>query len=450
MDKTHTFAANYRDEIVRAIYQHAEIIAGRVVREKTSPRKTRWDQRLDDIVTSRWLGFPLMGLLLTGVLWLTVVGANYPSQLLATILFWGEKQLVELFQFLNFPPWLSGVLVKGTYRSMAWVVSVMLPPMAIFFPCFTLLEDLGYLPRVAFNLDRFFKKAGAHGKQALTMSMGFGCNAAGVTSCRIIDSPRERLIAILTNNFVPCNGRFPLLITLSVIFVGSSLPAHRSWVATAVITLIVLLGITVTFMTSWLLSRTLLKGLPSSFALELPPYRPPQIGKVIVRSVLDRTVLVLGRAVAFAAPAGAITWILANTYIGKYNMISYLAGWLHPYGQSLGLDGYILTAFFLGLPANEIVLPILIMSYTSAGAMVELESLETLRTLLVDHGWTWVTAVSMMLFSLLHFPCSTTLWTIRKETGSWLWTLTAFGLPLVTASLVTFLFNQTVKLLGLF
>ncbi|MEM5770065.1 MAG: nucleoside recognition domain-containing protein, partial [Bacillota bacterium] len=333
---------------------------------------------------------------------------------------------------------------------LAWVVSVMLPPMAIFFPLFTLLEDLGYLPRIAFNLDNAFKKAKACGKQALTMCMGFGCNAAGIVSCRIIDSPRERLIATLTNNFVPCNGRFPTLIAVATIFMGGAVAStYETAVAAATVTGLVLLGITVTFITSWALSHTILKGEPSSMTLELPPYRKPQLGAILYRSIIDRTIFVLMRAVTVAAPAGALTWLLGNIFIDDLSIISHCANFLAPLGHAIGLDGFILMAFILGLPANEIVIPILIMAYMSSGYMLEFASLEELRNLFVANGWTWLTAVNTMLFSLLHWPCATTLISLKKETGSSKWTGVAFLLPTVIAFTVCFMIAQIAYFFGL-
>ncbi|WP_333870210.1 nucleoside recognition domain-containing protein [Desulforamulus putei] len=434
------------DAVVSKIYHKAEEITQRVVTRREKPG-VDWDEKLDNILTSRVWGFPSMLLLLGVVFWLTVAGANYPSQVIASALFWGQDRLSDFLYWLQAPAWVKGFFVEGMYRCLAWVVSVMLPPMAIFFPCFTLLEDLGYLPRVAFNLDRFFKTAGAHGKQALTMSMGFGCNAAGVVACRIIESPRERLIAILTNNFVPCNGRFPTLIALAGLLVFG---LGNSLATTAVVVGVVLFGIAVTLAVSWVLSQTLLKGVPSSFTLELPPYRKPQVGKIIVRSIFDRTLFVLGRAVCVAAPAGAVIWLLANIRIGNLSLLAHGANWLNPLAQQMGLDGFILMAFILGLPANEIVLPILIMGYLAAGAMTELESLQDLYHLfVVQHGWTWVTAVCMMLFSLLHFPCGTTLWTIWRESGSVKWACLAAFIPLGIACTVCFIAAQTARILGL-
>lgn len=323
----------------------------------------------------------------------------------------------------------------------------MLPPMAIFFPLFTLLEDLGYLPRIAFNLDKYFKKCRACGKQALTMCMGFGCNAAGIVGCRIIDSPRERMIAMLTNNFVPCNGRFPTLIAvLAMFFVGTGGGLLRSLWSALLLTGLIVLGILMTFFVSAALSRTVLKGTPSSFTLELPPYRKPQIGKVIIRSIFDRTLFVLGRAAAVAAPAGIVIWLLANISIGNITLLSRCAGFLDPFARLFGLDGVILLAFILGLPANEIVVPIIIMTYLSAGSLIEMNDLSALRMLLVENGWTWATAISVMLFSLMHWPCSTTCLTIRKETKSWKWTIAAFLIPTGFGLLACFLFTRIAQI----
>jgi len=443
-------AGGRQDAFRDNIYQAAEkITAGSVSREAGG--RADWDRKIDNILTSPVWGFPIMFGLLAIVFWLTVSGANYPSTVLAEGLFWVEARLTGLFVALNAPDWLHGFLVLGVYRCLAWVVSVMLPPMAIFFPLFTLLEDAGYLPRVAFNLDSLFKKAGAHGKQALTMSMGFGCNAAGIIACRIIDAPRERLVATLTNFFVPCNGRFPTLIALATVFTGGAVAASLSNVAaTLAVSGLVVLGIALTLLVSWLLSHTLLKGIPASFTLELPPYRKPQVVRVIVRSVLDRTVFVLARAMLIAAPAGGIIWLLANSTVGDASMLALMAGWLDPLARHMGLDGFILLAFILGLPANEIVLPILIMSYVSGGALVEPDSLEALRQLLVDgHGWTWLTALCTMLFFLCHWPCGTTLYTIRKEQNSRCWALAAALLPTAAGIGLCTAVNYLVRGLGL-
>lgn len=431
-----------QDRIVTAIYRRAETVAAQVV--QAPPRPARgWEVFVDDLLTSRLLGYPVMLALLGLILWLTLAGANIPSTLLARLFLGLQDKLTALCQLTGVPEWLHGVLVLGVYGTAAWVVAVMLPPMAIFFPLFTLLEDLGYLPRVAFNLDRFFRKAGTQGKQALTMGMGFGCNAAGVVACRIIASPRERLIATLTNVFVPCNGRLPTLIALAGVLGGGTAAAAGAVAG------LVLLGVAVTFLVAWVLGRTLLRGTPSAFALELPPYRPPQLGRILVRSFCDRTFVVLKRAVTVAAPAGAVIWVLANVNLGGTSLLIRMAGGLDPLGRLLGLDGFILTAFILGLPANEIVLPILLMGYLAAGTMVKVTSVTTLHDLLLANGWTWLTVLNTMLFSLLHYPCATTLLTIRKETGNWQWTVTAALIPTLVALIVCFLTTQGARLLGL-
>ncbi len=392
-------------------------------------RYTRTDYRrreefIDRIVTGRFTGGLIMILLLLGVFWLTMEGANVPSRLLWDFLFSMEPRLSAMLTWLSVPDPLIRLLTDGAYRVLAWVVSVMLPPMAIFFPLFTLLEDLGYLPRVAFNMDRAFLRCRACGKQCLTMAMGLGCNAAGVVGCRIIDSPRERLIAILTNSMVPCNGRFPTLITLITLFFLAD-----SFSSALLLTVLILLGVAATLFCSWFLSMTLLKGVPSSFTLELPPYRRPQLGRVVVRSVFDRTLFVLGRAAAVAAPAGVLIWLLANLRPGGQSLLASVTGVLDPFARLLGLDGVILTAFILGFPANEIILPIILMAYLQTGTLVEMTDPAALFTLLTANGWTGKTALCMMLFCLFHWPCSTTCLTIRKETGSWKWTAAAAALP---------------------
>ncbi len=437
-----------KDYIVTSIVKTGEDISKKVVSFKDK-NYNQLERKIDGILTSKTFGIPIMIALLGIVFWITIKGANVPSNILAKGLFWIEARLSTFLKLIKAPIWVHDILVLGVYRTLAWVISVMLPPMAIFFPLFTLLEDLGYLPRVAFNLDYYFKKAGAHGKQALTMCMGFGCNAAGVISCRIIDSPRERLIAIITNNFVPCNGRFPILISLASIFIASSTGAFRSLVATLSVLTSILLGVIITLFISKLLSKTILKGLPSSFTLELPPYRKPQIGRIIVGSIFDRTLFVLGRAVMVAAPAGLVIWVMANIRINDINILTYCAQFLNPFAQVLGLDGYILMAFILGLPANEIVIPILIMSYMSTGSMLELDSLREMKQLLVNNGWTWLTAVCTMLFALNHWPCGTTLLTIRKETQSLKWTLISFLVPTITGIVVCFIVAQGARLFGL-
>ena len=400
------------------------------------------DKKIDKLFTSKLTGIPIMLLMFGIIFWLTIVGANYPSEVLSSLLFSFEDNLLFICNILHCPIWLSDLIVNGMYKTVAWIISVMLPPMAIFFPLFTLLEDSGFLPRIAFNLDSLFKKASAHGKQALTMCMGFGCNACGVIGARIIESPRERLLAILTNNFVPCNGRFPMLISIITIFlVGNSLFSSNSLLSAFYLTLIILLGVAATLLVSKLLSVTLLKGMPSSFILELPPYRRPQIGKVIIRSIFDRTLFVLGRAISVAAPAGIIIWIMANIYFGDSTLLVHFSNFLNPFAKLLGLDGVILLAFILGFPANEIVMPIIIMSYLSGTSMIEFENLDTLRNLLVLNGWNIKTAICTMIFSLFHFPCATTCLTIKKETNSLKWTLISFVLPTLVGMLCCFVIN---------
>lgn len=430
LDQAGIFEDDLKDRIVSGIVNTAESIASRTVSLPEKPYGKR-DAFWDRILTGRLAGYPAMIGLLALIFWLTITGANYPSALLSSLFFSFQEKLTAAFMAVNAPQWLHGILVLGVYRVLAWVISVMLPPMAIFFPLFTLLEDFGYLPRIAYNLDRPFQCCKACGKQALTMAMGFGCNAAGVTGCRIIDSPRERLIAILTNSFVPCNGRLPALVTLiTLFFTGASSAGPISSLRPALIlTFFILTGVAGTFFVSRLLSATVLKGMPSSFTLELPPYRRPQIGRVIWRSILDRTLFILGRAAAVAAPAGLVIWILANVSIGDISLLARFSGYLDPIGRLMGMDGVILIAFILGLPANEIVIPIIIMAYTSQGTLIEPGNLSDLHTLLISQGWTWVTALCTMVFFLFHWPCSTTLMTIKKETGSLKWTCLAVLLP---------------------
>lgn len=436
------------DALSAAIGRKAQDICREAVRYTAADRLSV-DRRIDRAVTSRWGGYPLMVLLLALVLWITIVGANYPSQWLSQALFWGQEQLTLLCERFHVPDWIHGSLVLGVYRVLAWVVSVMLPPMAIFFPLFTLLEDVGYLPRIAYNLDRPFQRCHACGKQALTMCMGFGCNAAGVVGCRIIDSPRERMLAILTNNLVPCNGRFPTLITLiSLFFIGSAGGGWDSMWAALLLTLLILLGIGATLLLTKLLAVTVLKGTPSAFTLELPPYRPPQVGQVLVRSLLDRTIFVLGRAVAVAAPAGLLIWVMGNVTVGGQTLLSTAAGWLDPIGGLLGMDGAILLAFILGFPANEIVLPLILMIYMAEGTLPNTDGMTNLLALLTENGWTWLTAASTMLFSLFHWPCSTTLLTIKKETGSWKWTGLAALLPTLLGVICCMLLTGIVRLCG--
>lgn len=438
---------NIRDAISEQIYKRAEEIRDKYIKEDKV--KINRDRIIDNYITSKVFGIPLMLLTLAIVFWLTITGANLPSKMIADVLFGIEDKLTIWFNNMNTPSWLHGILILGLYRTLAWVVSVMLPPMAIFFPLFTILEDLGYLPRVAFNLDHLFKRACAHGKQCLTMCMGFGCNAAGIIACRIIESPRERLIAILTNNFVPCNGRFPTLIAVSTVFLVAKEGSGLSLLPALSITALVIIGIAITLLVSYGLSKTILKGVPSTFTLELPPYRVPQIGRVLYTSIIDRTIFVLWRAVIIAAPAGAVTWLLGNIYIGDLSVIGHAAAFLDPLAKIIGLDGFILMAFILGLPANEIVLPILLMSYLSTGAMIEFESIESLRKILLDHGWTYLTALNVMLFSLLHWPCATTLLTIKKETGSLKWTALSALIPTGIAFAVCLVTTMIFKVLGL-
>lgn len=438
-----------RDEMVSVLVTKAECISKNVVTFSIEKYNST-DRKIDNILTSKKFGIPLMVLLLGIIFWITISGANLPSNMLSTGLFWIQDKLTAFFLWLGTPTWVEGILVQGMYRTLAWVVAVMLPPMAIFFPLFTLLEDLGYLPRVAFNLDNFFKKSCACGKQALTMCMGFGCNAAGIIGCRIIDSPRERMIAIITNNFVPCNGRFPTLIAIiTMFFAGMFVGPFQSVISTIILTGVIILGVFMTLMISKVLSKTILKGIPSSFTLELPPYRKPQIGKIIVRSILDRTLFVLGRAIVVAAPAGLVIWMMGNITLGGISLLTHCANFLNPFAHLIGLDGYILMAFILGFPANEIVIPIIIMSYMATGRIIEMDSLVELRNLLVANGWTWVTAVCVMLFSLMHWPCSTTCLTIRKETQSLKWTIISVLIPTITGITLCFLFTSVVRIFRL-
>lgn len=437
---------NLQDKIVVSFIHSAHLICQKVVHYKKQDYNQR-DRQIDRILTNRWSGYPIMIMLLALVFWITITGANYPSQWLSDFLFGLEESLNQFLLFIGSPLWLSEMLVSGVYRVLAWVVSVMLPPMAIFFPLFTLMEDLGYLPRIAFNLDHAFKKCSACGKQALTMCMGFGCNAAGIVGCRIIDSPRERLIAMITNNFVPCNGRFPTLIAIiTMFFIGSEATLKSSLLSAVFLTMLIVLGIIMTLIISKLLSKTILKGVPSSFTLELPPYRKPQVGKVIVRSIFDRTLFVLSRAIAVAAPAGLVIWLMANLSIDGVTILNITSNFLDPFAKVIGLDGVILLAFILGFPANEIVIPIMIMAYLASGSLIEMDNLVTLKSLLVENGWTWITAVNVMLFSLMHWPCSTTLLTIKKEANSWKWAIISFLVPAITGIVICFIFTMGANL----
>ena len=404
------------------------------------------DRKLDRLFTSKITGYPIMLLMLLGIFWITIVGANYPSALLSEMFDSLKVPLTDLFVRLGVSDTVKDIFIDGIYTTLTWVVSVMLPPMAIFFPLFTLLEDSGYLPRVAFNPDKYFKKACAHGKQSITMCMGFGCNACGVTGCRIIDSPRERLIAIITNTFVPCNGRFPGLIALiTIFFAGAGTETGSAFKAALILCLLILFGISITLAVSKILSKTILKGIPSSFVLELPPYRKPQFIQVIIRSILDRTVFVLGRAVVVAAPAGAVIWLTANVYIDGTSILNICTDFLDPFASLIGLDGVILTAFILGWPANEIVIPIMIMTYMATGTLTDYGSLAELKLLFIDNGWTAATALCTMLFSMIHFPCATTTLTVYKETKSIKWTAAAFIIPTLAGILVCFTANKVLN-----
>jgi len=448
----------FYDSLMQGIYESAQGIAARSTVTGLRRVKFDLDRQLDRLLTSRWLGFPVMLLILAVVFWITIAGANVPSQMIATFLLdTVHPALKALGAAIGMPWWLSGFLFDGMYLATAWVIAVMLPPMAIFFPLFTLLEDFGYLPRVAFNLDKLFQKAGAHGKQALTMCMGFGCNAAGVVATRVIDSPRERLIAIITNNFSLCNGRWPTQILIASIFIGTLAPAHVAGVvAAAAVVGIALLGIMAMFVASWLLSRTVLRGEATTFSLELPPYRPPRILQTLYTSIIDRTLIVLWRAVMFALPAGAVIWLISNVSVGGTSVAAHLVGWLNPFGILIGLNGVILLAYIVAIPANEIVIPTVLMLTvltagiagvgSGAGVMFELDSVSQVGDLLRAGGWTLLTGLNLMLFSLLHNPCSTTIYTIYKETRSAKWTTVATALPLVMGFVVTFLVAQVWRL----
>ncbi len=451
---------DFHEKIMEALYTDATRLADRAVTYPDQKPRFDLDRTIDRLVTSRVWGFPLMILMLTLVFWLTISGANYPSSLLYSLLIDTVHPLLKsAAASIGMPWWLSGVLIDGAYLATAWVVSVMLPPMAIFFPLFTLLEDFGYLPRVAFNLDHIFRKAGAHGKQALSMTMGFGCNAAGVISTRIIDSPRERLIAIITNNFSLCNGRWPTQILIATIFIGTLVPAQLGGLISAFAVVgIALLGVLLTFLVSWALSRTILKGEVSTFNLELPPYRPPRILQTLYTSVIDRTLIVLWRAVVFAMPAGIVIWLSANLTIQGTSIAEYLINFLNPFGLLLGLNGVILVAYIVAIPANEIVIPTILMltvlvtgsAGVGAGSGVMFEAQSGMATLdiLTQGGWTLLTGVNLMMFSLIHNPCSTTIYTIYKETNSLKWTAIASLLPVGMGIVVTFFIAQIWRLIA--
>ena len=434
-----------KDEIAVSIGAAADESVKGVV-SVTDEKYLMRDRKIDRILTGKITGVPFMALLLATVLWITIWGANIPSELLGDILFEFENVLLSACIKLKIPEIIYNPLIFGMYRVLSWVVSVMLPPMAIFFPLFTFLEDLGYLPRIAFNLDKTFKKCNACGKQALTMCMGFGCNAVGVTGARIIDSERERIIAILTNSFVPCNGRFPFLVAIISMFLITANSSFSTFFGALILTSFIIIGIFVTFLVSSFLSKTFLKGTTSAFTLELPPYRKPKITQIIVKSVVDRMIFVLGRAVTAAAPAGLIIWFLANITIKDITLLNYISTFLDPFGKLLGLDGVILLAFVLGLPANEIVLPIIIMAYMSKASLVKIEDLSIIKNLFVQNGWTTVTAVCTMVFSLFHWPCATTLMTVKKETKSLKWTFLSLAIPSIVGMTVCFLISTISKL----
>lgn len=432
LEKSGITNKNFKDKIVSNIVKNAEKVSQEVCSFEDRDYSGR-DRKIDKILTSKKFGIPIMILFLGLIFWLTIVGANYPSELLFNLFNSIQIKLINFANYIHCPQWLSNMLINGIYQTLTWIIAVMLPPMAIFFPLFTILEDLGYLPRIAFNMDGFFKKSCCSGKQMITMCMGFGCNACGVTGCRIIDSPRERLISILTNNFVPCNGRFPFLISIATIFIAGAYSAGNGFLSSILSTLaviiVIIFGIFLTLIISKILSNTILKGMPSSIVLELPPYRKPQFGKILVRSIFDRTLFILGRAISVAAPAGLVIWLLANIGINGESLLTIIANFLNPFAKLMGLDGYILTAFILGIPANEIVLPIILMCYLKGGALVKIEDTIQIGQILIQNGWNMLTAMNVMLFTILHFPCATTLLTIKKETNSWKWTGIAFLLP---------------------
>ncbi len=445
---------NFHDNIMESIFNESVQISNKVVKKNGKQTVFSFDQKLDKIVTSRILGFPIMLFLLALVFWLTIVGANVPSDMLFSLLIDKIHPLIKgLFVLIGIPNWITGLLIDGGYMAMAWVVAVMLPPMAIFFPMFTLLEDFGYLPRVAFNMDNLFRKVGAHGKQALTMSMGFGCNAAGVVAARVIDSPRERLIAIITNNFSLCNGRWPTQILIASIFIGALVkPAFAGIVSAGAVVGIAVLGILFSLIVSWGLSRSVLKGEASTFSLELPPYRPPRILQTLYTSLIDRTLVVLWRAIIFAFPAGLVIWLVSNITIEGASLATYIINSLNPFGVLLGMNGVILLAFIIAIPANEIVVPTILMLTVlsvglngvgqGAGVLFDLSSTVQTADILHQGGWTLLTAVNIMLFSLLHNPCSTTIFTIYKETRSLKWTIFSTLLPVAMGIFVTFIVAQ--------
>ncbi len=436
-----------KDMLTARVVEMAENICKETVK-KHKKEYSGFDRKTDKLLTSRLFGYPVMLLLLAVVFWITISGANILSDQLSSLFALIESMLFKLLTNFNTPIWLKSLIIDGIYRVPAWVVSVMLPPMAIFFPLFTLLEDAGYLPRIAFNLDKPFKRCHGCGKQALTMCMGFGCNAAGVIGCRIIDSKRERMLGIITNSLVPCNGRFPAIIAIISMFFVGTVGGLGSILSAAVLTLVILFGILMTLLSTKILSLTLLKGMPSSYTLEMPPYRKPQLGQVIIRSVFDRTLFVLGRSLSVAIPAGIVIWFMANLTLFDATILSHTADFLDPFAALIGLDGVILTAFILGFPANEIVIPIILMAYLSKGSLVELSSLSAMKDILVANGWTFLTALNTIIFSLFHWPCSTTILTIKKETGSKKWALFSAAFPTAIGIIICFLTTLVYKILA--
>ena len=451
---------NFHDTLMESIYANASSISKRSVSLPAEKETVSWEKTLDKILTSRYTGFPIMFLILAVVFWLTIEGANVPSGLIASFLLDTVHPLLKSFAAgIGLPFWLDGVLIDGAYLAMAWVISVMLPPMMIFFPIFTLLEDFGYLPRVSFNMDSIYKRVGAHGKQSLTMAMGFGCNAAGVIATRVIDSPRERLIAIITNNFSLCNGRWPTQILIATIFIGGAVPAYVAGiVSAAAVVSIAVLGVVFSLLVSWGLSKSVLKGEASAFSLELPPYRPPRILQTLYTSLIDRTIFVLWRAIVFAVPAGIVIWLVANVTIDGESLANIYINWVNPFAFILGMNGVIFLAYIIAIPANEIVIPTILMLTVANlgiagvgagnGVMFELDSISGTANILIAGGWTLLTGINLMLFSLLHNPCSTTIYTIYKETKSMKWTLVSTFLPIVMGLIVTFFVTQIWRLIA--
>ena len=441
------FDEDNRENNTFALANLSKEICSKVISKNKKSQVVSRNRKLDKILTSKITGIPIMLLLFGLLFWITAVGANYPSEWLSSLFAVFKENLYTLFEYFKMPEFFTGLIIDGVYTTLTWVVSVMLPPMAIFFPLFSIIEDSGYLPRIAFNLDRFFSKFGAHGKQSLTMAMGIGCNACGVTGCRIIESPQEKKIAILTNNFMPCNGRIPMLIALIIMFFAGSGFGFFSLVKVAVILLsIIVMCVIMTLAVSKILSMTVAKGESSSFVLELPPYRKPQIIKTIIRSILDRTVFVLARAIAVAAPAGAIIWLVANIYIGDKSVLAYCTEFFDPFGRLIGVDGVIIMAFILGFPANETVIPIIIMSYMSGGTLVEYSSYEQLLNLFTLNGWNVITAVCTAILCVLHYPCSTTCITIYKETKSIKQTLLAMAIPTLIGIVLCFITANAMRI----